>query len=396
MTKAWWALGLMLTVLIALLAWMAFHLDREPQSVQRPTATGPASAEEPDRGSRDTQRWKSVVGPYPFVFPRDHAAHDDYRIEWWYYTGNLQSDDGRPFGYQLTFFRTGIVREPDNPSRWSIRNIYAAHFAISDIRSQTHHMFQRTRRRGVGWAGAATDRYHAWNGDWEVRLEGKDHLLAADQDDCRIELRLTPLKPPVLHGDQGICRKGPTEGNASCYYSFTRLQTKGILEVGGEVFSVTGLSWMDHEFNSSFLEKGQQGWDWFAIQLDDGRQLMIYQIRRSDGTVDPHSSGTLVHEDGKPEHIHSGQFALTGLQPWKSQQTGGSYPTQWSVSLPAHRLRLSVRAAFAAQEMNAVASTGIAYWEGSIAAQGTSDGTPVSGRGYLEMTGYAGSPLGGR
>jgi predicted secreted hydrolase len=338
--------------------------------------------------------WKAAVEPHPFRFPQDHAAHEDHRIEWWYYTGNLQSSEGRRFGYQLTFFRTGVTREPENPSRWTVRDLYMAHFAISDIESKAFHFFERVSRRGIGWAGAATDRYHVWNGDWEVRLEGDRHRLVAQQEGCRIELTLAPGKPPVLHGEQGLSRKGPSEGNASHYYSYTRMETTGALSLEGRRYAVSGASWMDHEFSTSFLEAGQQGWDWFAIQFDDGRELMLYQIRRSDGTADPHSSGTLVARDGSSVHLRSDEFSLVPGRRWQSERSGAAYPVEWTIHVPGKDLKLAVRAAFPGQEMNTTGSTGIAYWEGAVVIEGRSDGRPVGGRGYLEMTGYAGKSLG--
>ncbi|NLX96449.1 MAG: carotenoid 1,2-hydratase [Rhodopirellula sp.] len=338
--------------------------------------------------------WKSAVEPHPFRFPEDHAAHENYRIEWWYYTGNLETRDGRRFGYQLTFFRTGVVREPENPSRWTIRDLYTAHFAVSDIDRRQFHFFERVNRRGIGWAGAETDTYHVWNGDWKVRLEGNSHHLVAEQDQCRIALTLSPTKPPVLHGEAGLSQKGPSTGNASHYYSQTRMQTTGLLTVGGREFPVHGTSWMDHEFSTSFLEEGQQGWDWFAVQLDDGRELMIYQIRRADGTPDPHSSGTLVAADGAAVHLGIDQFSLVPGRRWRSGETTATYPIQWTVRVPGQRLEFDVRAAFSDQEMNTIGSTGLAYWEGAVVIEGRSEGKPVRGRGYLEMTGYAGKSLG--
>lgn len=338
--------------------------------------------------------WKSAVEPHPFHFPEDHAAHEDYRIEWWYYTGNLQTPEGRRFGYQLTFFRTGVVREPENPSRWAVRDLYMAHFAVSDLSGEKFHFFERLSRQGIGWAGAETEKYRVWNGDWSVQLEDDVHRLTAQQEGCRIELTAKPIKPPVLHGDRGLSRKGPSLGNASHYYSFTRMETTGVLTVDGRQYQVTGTSWMDHEFSTSFLEAGQQGWDWFALQLDDGRELMLYQIRRADGTAASQSSGTLIAPDGTSVHLESREFSLRPGRGWRSDATGATYPIEWDVEVPGRNLELNVRAALSDQEMNTAGSTGITYWEGAILVEGRSAGRPVRGRGYLEMTGYAGKSLG--
>lgn len=348
-----------------------------------------------DGGERSEKAWKKVLEPRPFVFPDDHAAHEDYRVEWWYYTGNLQTGDGRRFGFELTFFRAGVDKNPTNPSRWAVRDLYIAHFAISDIRDRRFHFSERSRRAGVGWAGASTKRYHVWNEDWEVRLDGEDHLLKAQEVDCAIQLRLSPRKPPVLQGDRGLSQKGPSEGNASHYYSLTRLETSGSLTVDGETMSVTGLSWMDHEFSSSFLEQGQQGWDWMAIQLDNNQELMIYQIRRNDGTPDVHSSGTLIDEQGRTEPLRNDQFQLVPEDGWRSPNSGARYPVLWTLRLAEKQTLLRVQAAFPEQEMNTLATIGTPYWEGSVIVTGTWEGEQVRGRGYLEMTGYRGRGLGG-
>ena len=284
-------------------------------------------------GERSVNAWKKVIAPRPFVFPDDHAAHEDYRVEWWYYTGNMQTDDGRRFGFELTFFRAGVDKNPKNPSRWAVRDLYIAHFAISDIRDRRFHFYERSRRAGVGWAGASTERYHVWNEDWEVRLDGEDHLLKAQDGDCAIQLRLSPQKPYVLQGDRGLSQKGPSEGNASYYYSLTRLETSGSLTIEEETMPVTGLSWMDHEFSSSFLEQGQQGWDWMAIQLDNNQEMMIYQIRRNDGTPDIHSSGTVIDERGRADPLRNDQFQLIPEDRWHSPDSGARYPVLLDSSL---------------------------------------------------------------
>jgi len=351
---------------------------------------GPVNA---DEVSKDA--WKKVVAPRPFTFPDDHAAHEDYRVEWWYYTGNLQTVDGRRFGFELTFFRAGVDKNPKNPSRWAVRDLYIAHFAISDIRDRRFHFFERSRRAGIGWAGASTERYHVWNEGWNVRLEGNDHLLKARDGDYAIQLRLSPRKLPVLQGNQGLSQKGPTEGNASYYYSLTRMDTSGSLTLKGKRIPVTGLSWMDHEFSSSFLEQGQQGWDWMAIQLDNNQELMIYQIRCNDGTPDVHSSGALVDEHGRTEALRNDQFQLIPEDRWRSPNNGAQYPVLWTVRLTEKQTLLRVQAAFPEQEMKTLATIGTPYWEGSVIVTGTWEGEEVRGRGYLEMTGYQGRGLGG-
>ena len=341
--------------------------------------------------------WKAADPAYTLSFPRDHAAHPDHRIEWWYYTGNLRAPDGRRFGYQLTFFRFGVDRQPVNPSRWAVRDLYMAHFAVTDVDRGAHHVAERLNRAGIGWAGASTEALHVWNDGWAVTLDERDrrsHRLAAasDDGDVAIELRLDPAAPPVLHGVNGFSQKGAEVGNASHYYSLTRLRTTGRLTIDGETFDVEGLSWMDHEFGTSFLEPAQAGWDWFSIQLDDGTDLMVYVMRRIDGARDPRSSGTLVASEGRVP-LRVDDFRLTPGRRWTSPASGAAYPVAWRVEIPPHGLDLEVTAAVDAQELQTGRSTGVTYWEGAIDVRGTRRGVPVAGSGYLEMTGYAGAPM---
>jgi predicted secreted hydrolase len=344
--------------------------------------------------SSNNAGWSEAEPGYEYSFPRDYASHEPYAIEWWYYTGNLATREGRRFGYQLTFFRVGVAREPVNPSKWALRNLYMAHFAISDIEQERFHSFERLNRAGIGWAGAEESTYRVWNEDWEARLDGRDHLLVARDGDCQLELRLAPQKPEVIHGQNGISQKGPSKGNASHYYSLTRLQTSGRVIVGGQAFEVEGLSWMDHEFGTSFLEEEQVGWDWFSIQLDDGRDLMLFEIRRRDGSVDPRSSATLIETDGRAIHIPFGEFSLASSAVWQSKESSANYPLAWIIEMPSYGLRLNVKAAFEDQELRTTESTGVTYWEGSVTIDGASGEKKVQGRGYLEMTGYTGKSMG--
>jgi predicted secreted hydrolase len=348
-----------------------------------------------DNGQRtDAEGWREATPGHKYAFPRDHAAHPDYRIEWWYYTGNVEAQDGRRFGYQLTFFRTGVTPAPANPSRWTVRDLYMTHFAISDIGRKSFHSFERINRAGIGWAGASAADYRVWNEGWEARLDGNAHLIKASEGDFALDLRLAPEKPEVIHGENGISQRGATAGIASHYYSLTRLRTAGRLTVAGEMFEVQGLSWMDHEFGTNFLEKEQPGWDWFSIQLDDGCELMIFQVRRADGSISPQSSGTLIDADGRAIPIRFGEFTLTPGRRWRSAASNANYPVTWEITLPGHNLRLNVTAAFEDQELRTAESTDVTYWEGSTLVEGTAGSRPVQGRGYLEMTGYSGQHMG--
>lgn len=349
----------------------------------------------PSQPEQTEDPWKKALPPYTFSFPADHASHPDYKIEWWYYTGNLTADDGRRFGYQLTFFRVGVDREPQNPSRWTVRDLYSAHFALSDIDRGSFSNAEKINRAGIGWAGALTDGYRVWNEDWEAKLDERGtHILTAADDSIGIELELKPGKPPVAHGADGVSQKGSAAGNASHYYSLTRMPTSGFLTVNGERISVSGQSWMDHEFGSSFLEKGQMGWDWMSLQLDDGTDLMLYRFRRNDSTRDTHSNGTIVYSDGRNFAIPFDRFEMEPIETWRSSRSGGEYPVRWRVSVPEREIEIEVRAVISDQEMRTGESTGVTYWEGSVEIDGTQRGRPVRGRGYLEMTGYAGAAMG--
>lgn len=347
---------------------------------QEPTSRAPA--------------WRRAEPGYIFTFPRDHAAHPEFRIEWWYYTGNLEAAEGRRLGYQVTFFRVGVDPAPANPSRWAVRDLYMTHVAVSDPAGGRFRFAERLNRAGPGLAGAAADRYHVWNEDWVAHLDaGGRHVLRAIEGGLGVDLTLEEARAPVVHGRDGVSRKGAQPGNASHYYSITRLETRGTIVIDGERMSVAGLSWLDREFGTSFLEPGQQGWDWFALQLADGSDLMLYQLRREDGSPDPHSSGTLVRPDGRTVSLTAADFTLAPAGPRFAPPgaPGAAYPVAWRLAVPREGLSLLVTTPLAAQEIDASASTGVRYWEGLVDAAGEARGRPISGRGYLEMTGYAGS-----
>jgi predicted secreted hydrolase len=380
-----------LLILVVCIALLASGCRREIPAVDTPTLSGAIVSEEKSSEEESSDTWTAALEPRELVFPADHRAHPDFRIEWWYYTGNLTTKDGRRFGYQLTFFRTGLQRAPKNPSRWTVRDLYTAHFAISDVANTRFFKFERTHRGGVDWAGV-DDEGRVWNGNWELNVDSETevHNLHAMQDGNSIELSLMPAKPLILHGNSGLSRKGATPGNASYYYSFTRLNTSGKITVGNETFDVQGTSWMDHEFSSSFLEKGQSGWDWFSIQLDSGEELMLYQMRLDNGAADPHSSGTWIAKDGAATVLSRDDFVLEPLRRrWHSKPTGADYPIAWRVRVPSLELDVTVTAVMPNQEMDTSAGTGVIYWEGCVDIAGTRGQIPVKGRGYLEMTGYA-------
>ena len=324
--------------------------------------------------------------------PADHYSHPDFKIEWWYYTGHLKSEGGKRYGYQVTFFRFGLrdrqQEVKDKPPLFT--ELYLAHFAVSDIDQKKFLFRERINRGYQGKAGAATDRFLVWNEDWKVEGDLKTHLIQVNDRGTRLSLRLSSLKPPVLHGDNGLSQKGEGEGRASYYYSLTRMKTEGELTINGKTEKVLGSSWMDHEFGSNQLREDQVGWDWFSLQLDDGTELMLYLIRRKDGSPDPYSSGTLVKADGTTKHLKLEDFRIEILERWKSAKSGGHYPMKWKVTIPAEAVELEIVPEFTDQELITNKSTRVTYWEGAVQIKGIIRQKPVSGDGYVEMTGYAG------
>jgi predicted secreted hydrolase len=343
--------------------------------------------------------WREAAPGYQFEFPRDHASHPEFKLEWWYYTGNVRASDGRRFGYQVTFFRVGIDPAPANPSRWAVRDLFMTHLAVSDPSGRRYRFEERLSRGGPGLAGAATDRYHVWNEDWSAET-GDDgraweaprnaHFIRALSHTVGVDLILDEGKPPAINGIDGISQKGARAGNASHYYSLTRMPTRGAIILDGERFEVTGESWMDHEFGTSFLEKDQQGWDWISIQLADGRELMLYQLRRGDGSRDPRSSGTLVDQQGRTTHLAADDFLLRPAGETFRAPSGAVYPIRWSIQIPKAQLALDVTTPLRNQELS-TEGAGISYWEGLIDVNGRSGSRAITGHGYLEMTGYRGS-----
>lgn len=374
----------------------------------RPSSTDPAPAaaaiSAPALDPALAQGFARATGPMALSFPADHGPHPDYQTEWWYYTGNLLTPDGRHFGYQLTFFRRALLPEgfaPERESEWATAQAYMAHFALSDTASQTQHAFERLERGAAGLAGAQAAPYHVWLEDWEVietgpaeyRLRAQIEKEAGEQ--LSIDLELKDLRGPVLQGDRGYSQKGPDPGQASYYYSLTRLESSGTVEVSGQAYPVSGLSWMDHEFSTSVLSAEQVGWDWFSLQLDlgEGKQpaeLMLFQIRQADGSIDPFSSGTLVYPDGSTRALKREDFTIAVTGTWKSPHSGAEYPAGWQLSAPEIGMELRLTPAFADQELN----LSNAYWEGAVLVEGRLLGEAASGRGYVELTGYSGSMSG--
>ena len=338
--------------------------------------------------------YRQALPGYRYEFPRDHFNHPDFRTEWWYYTGNLRTPEGRRFGFELTFFRHGIDRTPGRGGVWDVRDAWLAHFALSDLDGGRFVHAERLNRQGPGLAGADLAQARVWNGNWQVRWTldraapggVASKRLEAVAESFRVNLALRPLKPPVIHGTDGISRKAAGPGRASHYVSFTRMAAAGELEIGGRRFAVEGLAWMDHEFFTHQLEPEQSGWDWFSLQFDDGSELMLFRLRRKDGTPDPNSAGTYVDARGRARHLRSGDFSLSPGRTWTSPETGGVYPVAWTVRAPALGIEAALSTRLPNQELRGKAAGSPAYWEGAMEIGGSRRGV-----GYLEMTGYAGA-----
>ncbi len=361
-----------------------WYFTRPPAAPPRPPLTGPAP---------DLAGFARALAPQDFSLPRDHGPHFDYQTEWWYYTGNLTAATGEHFGFQLTFFRRGLTPGAPPQAGLSTNQIYFAHFAITDVAGGRHRGLERFSRGAGGLAGATGEPFAVWLEDWradalnadgsQVRLRARDGALALD-------LTLRAVKPLVAHGDRGLSPKSEQPGNASYYLSYTRLAAEGRVTVDGRDFAVTGESWFDHEWSTSALGPNGVGWDWFSLQLSDGRELMLFQLRRDDGGIEPISGGTLVQADGRTVRVPAAAVQIEVLDTWDSPATRGAYPARWKIRIPSEQIELDVTPWLPAQEMQLMFS----YWEGAVRVTGLSGGQAVSGHGYIELTGYAGSMQG--
>jgi predicted secreted hydrolase len=331
-----------------------------------------------------------------FEFPRDHGAHPAYKTEWWYYVGHLKTASKEAFGYQLTFFRVAL-RQPNPKARsaWDLNTVYFAHLAITDPARHVFTFREKAGRGALGMSGAKAGAMQVWIDDWRAGFKGGEFHLKAQDQGLGVDLTLTPLKPPALHGQGGYSQKSAQYHSASYYYSISRLDTRGALTVGGRTQPVTGLSWMDHEFFTGAMATDLVGWDWFGLQLDDGWDVMLYLLRQKDGALDPASSGTLIDPQGRTRHLKLADFAVKTTATWTSPHTGTKYPGGWEITIPGAGYHLLLTPTLADQEIRAPAPGKVTYWEGEVKISGTKNGAPLTGQGYTELTGYAGG-LGAR
>jgi len=346
----------------------------------------------------DHSGFLSVAGPCNLVFPKDHGSHPGYRTEWWYYSGNLEGDSGEPYGFQLTFFRSQISAPGDEKkwpvphSAWRTQQVYAGHAAISDINGKRHLQSETMARGALAMAGVSRQASNTlvFIKNWSARIETERQLLTAVADHFSYKFRLIPVKPPVLHGRSGYSLKGSTPERASCYYSFSRLKTSGDLTIDGKTIAVRGSSWMDHEFSTAPIEPGIIGWDWFSLQLSDQTEIMIFLLRKEKGGLHAASSGTFIDGSGKSLHLTKDDFRVEVLDKWVSPRSRAVYPVRWRIKVFPLAIQLTVRANMSDQEMRTQDTSGVTYWEGSVSIAGSVAENPVSGKGYAELTGYAG------
>ncbi|NQV74095.1 carotenoid 1,2-hydratase [bacterium] len=356
--------------------------------------------------SGDTTGYARARPGTELVFPADYGPHPAFKTEWWYFTGNLDTESGRQFGYELTIFRSALAPEtPGNlgeaeaQSKWSSNQLYMGHFSLADLgggqggndqgnsgqgSEPQFYSFERFSRGALDLAGSQASPFRVWLEDWSMD-GGPDDLfplrLRAQEGDIALDLTLSSLKPIVLQGDKGFDRKGADEGNASHYYSFTRLETSGTIGIGGDLMPVSGTSWKDHEWSTSALDENQAGWDWFSLQLSDNREIMFYVLREKDGGSGQFTNGMLVQSDGSYSPLSREDVSIRVLDSWKSPHSGATYPSGWEMSIPAHDIELTITPLMQDQELNAT----IRYWEGAVSIKSNTD---VTGRGYVELTGY--------
>ncbi|MCS6848063.1 MAG: lipocalin-like domain-containing protein [Anaerolineae bacterium] len=370
------------------LGWAAFRPSEDSGEQARATVAGLQRDEMSDRFAR-------AMEPRAFEFPRDHGPHDEYQTEWWYYTGNLFDASGRHFGYQLTFFRRALVPPDeqamlaDRASAFAFDQVYFAHFAVTDSAANEHVSFEKYSRGAGGLAGAQASPFRVFVEDWSATAARDDGdaaqvRLVAAQDGYAIDLTLANTKPFVFHGDRGLSQKSPNPGNASYYYSMTRMATQGKVTTPRGTFEVAGNSWLDREWSTSALDDDTEGWDWFSLQFDDRREIMFFKLRQKETGGITFAKGTYVDADGRTELIRQDEVMITVLDRWTSPQTGAPYPVRWRLASPRYGLDIEIVARIPDQEMRLTQR----YWEGAVTFTGISADGPVAGVGYVEMTGY--------
>ncbi|MDE0354757.1 MAG: carotenoid 1,2-hydratase [Deltaproteobacteria bacterium] len=343
--------------------------------------------------------WTSAQPGYVWSFPRDHWARDGYKTEWWYFTGHLGTG-GEPaprFGFQFTFFRVGVSRDaPDGGSAWAANNIIMGHAALTDLETGRHRFSELVVRAAPLLAGFGRhpDPRIAWSvgppgtpDKWQLSWNGKgfDFIMADAGKSFSFSLSTRPLKPLVYQGPGGVSRKGEGATEASHYYSFTRMATSGTVRLDGKEWEVSGTSWMDKEFGSNQLGQDTEGWDWFSLQFDDGREVMLYLLRNRDGGT-RYAGATLVETGGAVRYLQPGEWKLNATGQWTSPASGAPYPAGWILDIPDAAIRAVIAPRVADQENRSALIPNLFYWEGSVRIESGS-GARI-GHGYVELTGY--------
>ena len=364
-------IALVLLVVVLGVAWLGWQTREAEIPVERLSVQALMGGEDSD--------FRQVTGPLPLSFPAAHGAHPDYQNEWWYFTGNLETADGQQLGFQYTLFRFGTRPAENLDSAWATDTTWMAHLALSDGREHRFFQSERFARGALGLAGADDTRW--WLRDWTVVRDQQTWQLDADAGEFALQLAMRADRPIVLQGEAGYSRKGPEPGNASRYYSITRMDTHGQIRIGDEILTVSGLAWLDREWGSTQLGEGQLGWDWFALHLDDGRDVMLARLRHVDGRSSEWSYGQLVFPDGSYRYLEAGEFSLEESRWWTDRQ-GARWPLDWHIRIPLADLDITTRAVFDDQHWQ----QSVNYWEGMISVE-DARGQAI-GRGYLELSGY--------
>lgn len=337
-------------------------------------------------GGRSDDGFSRATEVREFVFPEDHGLHRGYKAEWWYFTGNLESEEGDRFGYQLTLFRFELtpMDADENGSEWRTNTVWMGHFAVSDAQNKIHYSDERFSREAPGIAGTTNDPVAIWMDDWLIEHdhERKTWSINIQAEEIGLTLSMQESKPIVLQGDRGLSQKGHDPGNASYYYTIPRLASEGSVRVNGKAYTVSGASWLDREWSTSALEDGTDGWDWFALQFDNNTEVMYYQLRLEDGTPHPLSAGKWIKADGSVQTLTPDDMKLTPTQHWTAE-SGTRYPVEWRMESLLTGETWRIAAIFEDQEM----TESFRYWEGAIDIFDVNTDLRL-GRGYLEQTGY--------
>ena len=331
---------------------------------------------------------------YEFQFPRDLYSHDDHHIEWWYLNGDLKDEDGNAYGYHCVFSRVSLkglkaLKPSAQPtSQWDNDHLYFAHMALSDFHDDAFYFYERLNRRGLGLAGAREDRLEVWNENWKLTRQGAGFHLKALERETGFDLKLVPVKKPVVHGNGTDKPKWEVPEDAPNYFSYTRLKTEGTVMVHGRSIRVSGFSWMDRVFGKKLLAPKQAGWDRFMLRLDNGVDLLLFFMRNRDGKIDPRSGGTLVDAHHKSAHLGLEQIQVKPIGDWTSEQSQVTYPSGWEVKLPGKNIHLEIIPVMRDQELYLLRSLSNSHWAGGVSVQGTYGGHPVAGNGHVELVGY--------